>query len=175
MAEIFVTSDTFFGRENIIKHAKRDYQSVEEMNDDLVERWNETVDSKDTVYHLGNFAWDPFSAIVLHKLNGKIVFLNGTYDKALKDVVKNCKRAELYMGQILEIPNLNLVMCHYPLAHWNGKDTGTLHLHGHTYDKFPHDVDSGRINVCIDCWNLSPVSITTLHDLIEDYRKFNKQ
>jgi hypothetical protein len=36
MSKVFITSDTFFGREQIIKKAKRPFETVEEMNEKLV-------------------------------------------------------------------------------------------------------------------------------------------
>jgi calcineurin-like phosphoesterase family protein len=54
---IFFTGCTHFGHANIIKLAQRPFASIEEMNEVLVERWNSTVGSDDTVYHLGDFSW----------------------------------------------------------------------------------------------------------------------
>ena len=58
MSEIFFTSDTHFGHGNILElcPTTRPFASAEEMNDVIVERWNEKVGKKDTVYHLGDFA-----------------------------------------------------------------------------------------------------------------------
>ena len=58
MSKIFVTSDTFFGRKNVLNNGKRKYSSVEDMDNDLIEKWNSKVNKSDTVYHLGNFAWE---------------------------------------------------------------------------------------------------------------------
>ena len=56
MGKVFVTSNLQLGRPGAIKKYKRNYSSVDDMDKDLIKKWNEVVKSEDTVYHLGNFA-----------------------------------------------------------------------------------------------------------------------
>jgi calcineurin-like phosphoesterase family protein len=62
MGKIFVTSNLQLGRPGAIKKYNRDFADVDEMTDRLIRNWNEVVTKDDTVYHLGNFAWDPRTA-----------------------------------------------------------------------------------------------------------------
>ena len=69
---IFFTSDTHFGHANIIRYCKRPFDSVNEMNDTMVARWNASVKPTDTIFHLGDFAlghWE-FHEEYLKALNG---------------------------------------------------------------------------------------------------------
>jgi len=74
MAKVFFTSDTHFNHVNIIKYCSRPFSSVEEMNREMIARWNSVVGPEDTVFHLGDFAmgysteWPSF----LSQLNFKI-------------------------------------------------------------------------------------------------------
>ena len=52
----FVTSDTHFSHARISELADRPYSTVDEMNDDLVRRWNDTVPPDSVVLHLGDAA-----------------------------------------------------------------------------------------------------------------------
>ena len=52
---IFFTSDTHFNHKAIISYCSRPFESVEEMNDRLIDNWNQVVKPSDTVYHLGDF------------------------------------------------------------------------------------------------------------------------
>ena len=69
--DFYLTSDTWFGRPQILQIANRlDFKNIEDMNSQLIKNWNKKVKMNDVVFHLGNFAWDPITARkVLRKLN----------------------------------------------------------------------------------------------------------
>jgi calcineurin-like phosphoesterase family protein len=52
---IYFTSDHHFGHENIIKFTNRPFGSVEDMDQELIKRWNSGVNTYDKIYDLGNF------------------------------------------------------------------------------------------------------------------------
>ena len=54
MAErkVFFTADMHFGHENVISFDKRPFETVEEMDEDLIRRWNAKVGKGDLVYVL---------------------------------------------------------------------------------------------------------------------------
>jgi len=54
--KIFIISDTHFHRENIIKYYNRPFKSVEEMDKEMIKRWNNKVGKEDVILHLGDFA-----------------------------------------------------------------------------------------------------------------------
>ena len=54
---IMYISDLHFGHANIIKIDKRPFSDVEEMNQKMIENWNNKVKSDDWVYILGDFCW----------------------------------------------------------------------------------------------------------------------
>ena len=88
--DFYITSDTWFGRPQILQIANRSsFKTIEEMDTALIKNWNMKVKMKDVVFHLGNFAWDPITARkVLKKLNGTIFFVRGSQDDALEEVIK---------------------------------------------------------------------------------------
>ncbi len=49
------TADTHFGHTNVIRYCARPFDSVQAMDETLIENWNQVVRPKDTVYHLGDF------------------------------------------------------------------------------------------------------------------------
>ncbi len=148
MADFF-TADTHFSHGNIIKYCNRPFESVKEMNDELIRRWNRKVSKNDTVYHLGDFAFHmkyPEMLELLKTLNGKKVLIKGNHDH--KDTIRlpwehKCEIADV------TVAGKHLVLCHYPLQDWNRKHHGALHLHGHCHgnlkpacDRFDIGVDS---------------------------------
>ena len=46
---IYFTSDTHFGHKNVIRLCGRPYETVEEMDEDMIEKWNRKVTELDTV------------------------------------------------------------------------------------------------------------------------------
>ena len=79
--ELFFTSDTHFHHENIIKFCNRPFTDVQEMDNILVERWNEVVPVDATVFHLGDFAWGGYNVWknVRERLNGEIILIKGNH------------------------------------------------------------------------------------------------
>ena len=51
---IYFTSDLHFYHDNIIHHCQRPFWSSDDMNDSLIENWNDTVSPDDEVYILGD-------------------------------------------------------------------------------------------------------------------------
>lgn len=172
LSDFYLTSDTWFGRDNILEIAYRisSYSSIDKMNKSFIKNWNKKVKKTDTVFHLGNFAWDPVTASkILPKLNGTIYFICSNDDMPILKVAKDFDNVMILDNQIMILPNHDLVLCHYPLDVWPGKDTGTIHAHGHTV--YSHKTDlrvMNRFNVCLDFWNYSPVKYSTLKEFVNE-------
>lgn len=44
--KIFFTSDLHFGHENVLSFDNRPFETVEEMDDELIKRWNDKVGNR---------------------------------------------------------------------------------------------------------------------------------
>lgn len=51
---IYFTADTHFGHYNVIRFCDRPFASAEEMDEAMIQNWNERVTGNDTVYILGD-------------------------------------------------------------------------------------------------------------------------
>lgn len=76
---IYFTSDTHFNQQRTLELSRRPFDSVEHMNNTLIQNWNSIVKPEDTVYHLGDFG----DIVYREYLNGRIILLIGNYE--LKD------------------------------------------------------------------------------------------
>ncbi len=172
--QVWFTADQHFYHKNIIKYSNRPFDSVDEMNATMIERWNKRVQSDDLVYHLGDFSFSSRGKVkeVLEQLNGKILIIPGGHDNwiAAKD-----KERGLVVDKIMELeirsgPTKHLiVMCHYPLFTWERSNYGSTHLHGHSHGGIgvvtqagDHRTfhDSGyRIDVGVDNWGFYPINL----------------
>ncbi len=72
MINTWFISDTHFGHKNIIEYQKeeRPFNTLEEMHEVIIERWNKVVNPKDKVYHLGDFAFGKKNIQIAERLNG---------------------------------------------------------------------------------------------------------
>ena len=59
MNQNFYVSDLHqhFGHTNVLKFDKRPWESIEDMDNVLINNWNEVVSNSDTVYICGDFCW----------------------------------------------------------------------------------------------------------------------
>ena len=123
--QTFFISDTHFDDEFAIPYFNRPFQSVDEMNVALVERWNNVVTDNDTVYHLGDFTTKDPSHFTkwARQLNGNIRILPGNMDRLwLQDFAIN-ERVQVIPPLIsLAFEKLGtvgqpqvIVLCHYSM------------------------------------------------------------
>lgn len=52
---IFYISDLHFGHQNVLKFDHRPYANTEEMDRDMIRKWNDRVGKDDDVYVVGDF------------------------------------------------------------------------------------------------------------------------
>ena len=87
MPNTFVISDTHFGHENTCTKFKRDdgtplrpFANAEEMDEAMVQRWNDVVGKNDTVYHLGDVVINKKFLPIMDRLNGRKKLIMGNHD-----------------------------------------------------------------------------------------------
>lgn len=151
MSEIYFVSDMHFGHNNILEYCKRPYVDVSTMNQMLVDNWNETVSTNDTVYHLGDWAFHNYECI--GQLNGRIYSVPGNHDierkKKLLPFLVNGFLDEIHYLKLS--PTRRFVLCHYPLEAWRREYP--FHLHGHRHGQNERLIPN-RIDVGIDATKL---------------------
>jgi len=166
---IYFTSDLHLNHANIIKYNNRPFVNVVEMNKQLITNINSVVKSNDELYILGDFAFAQKRQTneYLDDIQCKNVFLiKGNHDSFLKDrdtVELNFKG--IYQYYELNYNGISFILFHYPIAVWNKKHFGSIHLYGHvhTYEggrKIPTELLYNSWNVNCEFWNYKPMPIT---------------
>ena len=158
--KIWVTSDTHFRHKNILKYeaAARPFENVEQMNKELVDRWNAKVGPMDVVFHLGDFGFTSNSQTrtILSKMNGRKILLLGNHDRQQK--LTDEKWISLGFERVFRNPFLlddKFIFSHEPLSEIpDGKVNVYGHVHGSAYF---NTMDRNRICVCVERWNCAPV------------------
>lgn len=169
MSNIWVTSDTHFFHENILKFegGRPEFSSVEEMNEHMIFCWNSVVRQGDKVYHLGDVAMGPGMregmGALMSRLNGSKRLIVGNHDD-----IPWLSRGNWFKKVMLwrNFKELNIVMTHLPLhessmkERWEGK---VLNVHGHIHRQ---PAPSGKHHcVCVEQTDYIPVNLEDLTSL----------
>src|SRR5579872_7069486 len=156
MPKIFYISDTHFGHKNIIKYAKRPYQTVWEMNDALINNWNKVVSDEDDVYHLGDFAFDTQPDKYFNQLKGIKHLIEGNHDGRVVRQLQWVSR-----DKYLEIKDgdKTVILFHYPITSWDKKHYGSVHLFGHVHGAINQHIPNmleNSYDVGVECIGYTP-------------------
>lgn len=189
---IFFSADHHFYHSNIIRYCARPFCSVEEMNDEMIARWNSTVSPNDVVYYLGDFslAIRPVE-LFARKLHGEKHLIMGNHDLCHPIHKKRAERLlpkyfefgfkSIELSRDMEIEGQNVLLHHMPYAFDAAEEEGRptpKHrayrptkedrwlLHGHIHEKWK--VNGRMINVGVDVWDFKPVSIEEIAKIINE-------
>lgn len=143
MPNTWVISDTHFRHEAILtfkdyagKPPRAGFDSVDHMDQYMLDMWNETVKPEDTIYHLGDVLFGENKLDWMQdnfkKLPGKKYLILGNHD--------NPKFMAMFFKQIMLWKDMNgLILSHAPLhpstldeSHRFG-DGKVLNVHGHIH------------------------------------------
>ncbi len=165
MNQLFFTSDHHFGHENIIKYCHRPFENVKEMNEILIQRWNEKIKPQDTVYHIGDFGltYKENLQTIVERLNGKIHLITGNHDSAALQIKHKFQWVKEYYELKVKDPDCEngvqrIILFHYAMRTWRGSGRGNWHLYGHSHGTLPDLEDSLSFDVGVDCHDFYPLS-----------------
>jgi len=160
----YFTSDMHFGHENIIRYCGRPFETVDEMNNEIIKRWNKTVSNDDTVYVVGDvfLCGSQKGTEIVKQLNGRKILIKGNHDSSVSKMLKS-GFDEVHYALDYQLPDDRRVfICHYPMPH-DLVANYDLQIHGHIHTGRP--ISGKRVNVCVDMWDFTPVSVEKISQL----------
>lgn len=140
----FYVSDLHFGHANVLKFDKRPFETVEEMDREMVRYWNETVDKDDHVYILGDFCWGKAKqwAELLPQLKGQKHLILGNHD--LRQMPAGVRRHFASVDRLKEIVDdegRHIIMCHYPLPIYRCSYNENMYMfYGHVHNTAEYEL-----------------------------------
>lgn len=163
----FFTADEHYGHANVIRFNDRPFTDVNDMNEGLIERFNQKVgDSQNNLtIHCGDFSWAKKyrdAKRIIDRLNGQHVFLMGSHDVWLK----NSPHHEIWERRI---NGQSVICCHYSMRVWAKSHYGSWHCFGHSHGNLESFGKSWDVGV--DNNNYEPVSfdeLVVIMDRLED-------
>lgn len=150
---IWFIADTHLNHKNVIPYCGRPFSSIEEMNECIIENWNNCVNKRDRIYIVGDFAFSHHVDFI-DRLNGQKHLILGNHDK-MTTVAENRFCSVSQMKEIV-IDNRKIVMCHFPLRTWNDSQMGSVLLFGHTHGRCI--TDNLSFDVGVDTHDFKPYS-----------------
>lgn len=160
---IYFTSDLHYGHKAAINLSQRPFETIEEMNETLIQRWNAKVKQNDTVYILGDLSFRipvDEAIVFIRKLHGKKILIKGNHDKkydaSLFEEICDFKEINIYQQ--------SFSLMHYPMLEWPKSRYGSIHLHGHQHNNKDYNIamkKAGilRYDVGVDVNDFTPVSM----------------
>lgn len=171
----FFTADLHLGHKAVLGYSNRPWSNVDDMNEGLINNWNEVVDEKDDIYVLGDISFlSPEKTVnALRRLKGNKYWIFGNHDYKLKH--REALLTWFKWGKDLaeiKVPDPDaykgaqrIMLLHYPMVTWNKSHYGAWNLHGHSHSSLPDDPHSLRMDVGVDAVGYFPISY-------EDVKKF---
>lgn len=133
MPSVFLTADPHFGHAGVCRFTRDDgsklrpYENPEEMDENMVKRWNETVKPADKVYVLGDVVINRKSLNIMRRLNGDKVLIKGNHDIfKLEDYTAHFRDIRAY-----HVMN-GLILSHIPV-HEESLGRFGCNIHGHLH------------------------------------------
>ena len=167
MPAVWLVSDTHFGHEKtctVFKRADgsplRPFASAEEMDEEMVKRWNERVRPKDKVYHLGDVVINRKALKTMARLNGDKVLIRGNHDIFRDDEYREYFR-ELRAYHVMN----GMILSHIPIHEESLARFGT-NIHGHlhanrvmvnTHGRRDPYIDNRYHCVCVEHTDFAPI------------------
>lgn len=149
----YYISDLHLGHANIIRLCNRPYSSIEEMDSDLIYRWNSTVNHDDDVYILGDLIYKSDNPEeYLKQLIGKLHLIKGNHDTFLKNPVYRKYFESIDAYKEISDNGRRVVLFHYPMVEWNGFFRNSIHLYGHIHNSI--NATSEIMSKIPNCYNV---------------------
>jgi calcineurin-like phosphoesterase family protein len=161
MPAVFLVSDTHFGHLGVCRFMQNDgvtklrpWDNPEDMDEEMVKRWNDRVRPNDKVYHLGDVVINRKALGIMRRLNGDKVLIRGNHD-IFKDEDYRQYFRELRAYHVMN----GMILSHIPLHPESLGRFGT-NIHGHLHSNrvmLDKRIDVRYHCVCVEQTNFTPI------------------
>jgi len=134
MPAVFLYSDPHFGHQGVCRFMRADgvtklrpWDTAEEMDEEMVKRYNERVKPNDKIYFLGDVVINRKALGIMRRLNGDKVLIRGNHDIFRDDEYRQHFR-ELRAYHVMN----GMILSHIPL-HEASLGRFGVNIHGHTH------------------------------------------
>ena len=164
MSKIYFISDLHLSHNNIIKYCNRPYENTEDMNNDIIKRWNSVVTGNDTVWVLGDVGLGKKEDIkkLLLQLKGHKKLIMGNHDRWSPRTYYECGFEFVSQYPVL-------LKGHFLLSHAPIMDCGpfyNIYGHVHANPEFQTETERSRC-VCFARQDYTPIRLPVFDSYVE--------
>ena len=125
---IYYIADMHFGHTNVLRFDNRPFSDTAQMDDTLLQNWNERVTADDTVYVLGDAFWknEENSIRIIQQLNGHKHLIQGNHDRVKGKLRPYWESIEQYAE--VNDENRLVILSHYPILFYKNQHYGAVML-----------------------------------------------
>ena len=178
-SRVWITSDLHLGHDKPFIWEARGFDSVQEMNQTIIERFNSLVKPEDDLYLLGDTMLGKLedSKPLVAALNGKKHFIIGNHDSNMRTkYYEELGWINEGYATIVRKGKWRFYLSHYPTLTANFDDNNRhlplINLFGHTHqtNTFWND-NEYMVNVGVDAHNCAPLELEEVKNIIRDKRE----
>ncbi len=142
----FVISDLHFNDQKIIDFERKQFVSLEEHNEFIIQEFNKVVSKDDLTYFLGDLGFGSPKEIkeLVKRLNGRKILIFGNHDIFSDESAKEMGFEEIYHHPIYVAPNV--ILSHEPVMEAY-KNPYVINVHGHLHNSELAEKNFFNVNV----------------------------
>lgn len=167
MGNVFFSADFHFEHLGMLKLGIRQFASIEEHDECIMDGINSTVQRGDELICAGDFCWHAsraghFRARI--KPHVQLHMVVGNHDAA--SLAKHCSSFQQMMWR--KFKGVWFHICHYPLWSWRNMHAGAYHLYGHS-----HGSSEDALDKCHPGRRSMDIGVDVAKRLLGVYRPFS--
>ena len=180
MSEIFFCSDHHFNHDKEFVWKRRGFNSVEEMNETIVENHNQLVKPNDIVYMCGDLMLGSDTQAGLdyvRRMNGVKFLVVGNHDtdSRIEAYRESGLFQDIQFGYRLSVAKRHYLVTHYPTLVENYDKIKLVNIHGHTHMPLKFEYNRQDIyNVSMEAQSCRPIDLDSIRRDIVDFRPLTK-
>lgn len=163
----FFIADTHFFHQNIICYENRPFDSVDEMNEQLIKNWNKKVTNNDRIFLVGDFAFGNKNKQreIARRLSGYKILIAGNHDNYGIQHYQDIGFAEVCRYPI--VLNGFWLVSHLPM--YIDENIPYVNIFGHVHGS-PEYADFSPQSICVSVerkhMNYSPISLEEIKKIL---------
>jgi calcineurin-like phosphoesterase family protein len=128
----------------------RDFKTIDEMNNTIIDGINACVKEDDFLIHCGDVSFRGITQFedFSNRVNCKNrILIQGNHDHLLTEEIKKNNWIKMVQLGYFASENKMFFVSHYPCVTWHQQSKGSIHIYGHVHGKFQHEKSAMDVGI----------------------------